>query len=159
MLIGDFNMTIENKNLEVFMTWFGLECLIKKPTRFQSKNPTCIDLILTYKKDLFKNSDVLEIGISDHHSFIITTLKSQHVKGNAKIKLYRDYSEFNIDNFKAELGDNLNSGIVREYSNFQNIFIQVLNNHAPAKKKTVRFNNSSFMTKTLRKARLCTGLD
>ena len=102
---------------------------------------------------------MLEIGISDHHSFIITTLKSQHVKGNAKIKLYRDCSEFNIDNFKTELGDNLNSGIVTWYSNFQNIFIQVLNNHAPAKQKTVRFNNSSFMTKTLRKARLCTDLD
>ena len=55
MLIGDFNMTTENKNLEVFMNWFGLECLIKKLTCFQSKNSSCIDLILTNKKDLFKN--------------------------------------------------------------------------------------------------------
>ena len=29
MLIGDFNMTIENENLEFFMNSFGLECLIK----------------------------------------------------------------------------------------------------------------------------------
>ena len=29
MLIGDFNMTTENENLEVFMNSFGLECLIK----------------------------------------------------------------------------------------------------------------------------------
>ena len=29
----------------------------------------------------------------------------------------------------------INCGIVTEYSNFQNIFIQVLNNQAPAKKK------------------------
>ena len=57
-----------------------------------------------------------------------------------------------MDNFKAELDDKLKSGVVTEYSNFQNIFIQVLNNHAPAKKKIVRFNNSPFMTKTLRKA-------
>ena len=133
------------------MNSFGLECLIKKPTCFQSKNPSCIDLILTNKKDLFKNSNVLEVGISDHHSLTITTLKSQLVKGNAKTKLYRDYSEFNMDNFKAELDDKLKSGVVTEYSNFQNIFIQVLNNHAPAKKKIVRFNNSPFMTKTLRK--------
>ena len=34
MLIGDFNMAIENKNLEVFMNSFGLECLIKKQTGF-----------------------------------------------------------------------------------------------------------------------------
>ena len=95
---------------------------------------------------------MLEVEISDHHSLIITALKSQLVKGNAKTKLYPDYSEFNMDNFKAELDDKLKSGVVTEYSNFQNIFIQVLNNHAPAKKKIVRFSNSPFMTKTLRKA-------
>ena len=59
MLIGDFNMTIENKNL--FLNSFGLECLIKKPTGFQSKNPSCFDLTLTNKKDLFKTSNVLFI--------------------------------------------------------------------------------------------------
>ena len=115
MLIGDFNITIEKKNLEVFMNSFGLECLIKKPTCFQSKNPSCIDLILANKKDLFKNSNVLEVGTSDHHSMIITALKSQLVKGNAKRKLYRDYNEFNMDNFKAELDNKLKSGVVIEY--------------------------------------------
>ena len=84
MLTGDFNMTIENKNLEVFINSLDLECLIKKPTCFQSKNPSCIDLILTNKKELFKNWNVLEGAISDHHSLIITALKSQLVKGNAK---------------------------------------------------------------------------
>ena len=152
MLIGDFNMAIENKNLEVLMNSFGLECLIKKPTCLQSKNPSYIDLILTNKEDLFKNSNVLEVGISDHHSLIITALKSQLVKGNAKIKLYRDYSEFNMDNSKAELDNKLKSGVVTEYSNFQKSFIQVLNNHSPAKKKIMLFNNSPFMTKNLRKA-------
>ena len=139
MLIGDFNMTIENKNLEFFMNSFGLESLIKKPTCSQSKNPSCIDLILTNEKDLLKNSNVLEVGISDHHGLIITALKSQLVKGNAKRKLYRDYSEFNMDNFKAELDDKLKSGVVTEYSNFQNIFIQILNNHVLAKKKNCAF--------------------
>ena len=28
MLIGNFNMTIENRNLENFMNWFGVECFI-----------------------------------------------------------------------------------------------------------------------------------
>ena len=57
-----------------------------------------------------------------------------------------------MDNFKAELEDKLKGGIETEYSNFQNIFIEVLNNQAPAKKKNVRFNNKPFMIKTLRKA-------
>ena len=57
-----------------------------------------------------------------------------------------------MDNFKAELDNKLKSGVITAYSNFQNIFIQVLNNHAPAKKKNLLFNDNSFMTKTLRKA-------
>ena len=77
MLIGDFHLTAENKNLKVFMNTFDLECLIKKPTCFQSTSPNCMDLILTNKKEFFKNSNVLEAGISDHHSLIVTALRSQ----------------------------------------------------------------------------------
>ena len=51
MLMGDFNLNFENKNLEVFMSTFDMECLIKKPTCFQSAKPNCIDLILTNKKN------------------------------------------------------------------------------------------------------------
>ena len=64
------NLTVNNKNLRVFMNTFNLDSLINKPTYFQSANPTCVDLILTNKKSLFKNSKFLEVGISDHHSSI-----------------------------------------------------------------------------------------
>ena len=59
VLIGDFNLTVNKKILGVLMNTFNLESLINKPTCFQSANPTCIDLILTNKKTLFKNSNVL----------------------------------------------------------------------------------------------------
>ena len=54
MLTGDFNLTVNNKNLGVFMNTLSLESFINKPTCFQSANPICIDLILTNKKNLFK---------------------------------------------------------------------------------------------------------
>ena len=88
MLMGDFKLTVENKNLEVFMRTFDMKCLIKRTTCFQSAKPNCIDLILTNKNELFKNSNVSKAGISDHHSFIVTALKSHLRKGNAKMKLY-----------------------------------------------------------------------
>ena len=34
VLIGDFNLKIDNKSLEHFMIKFDLECLIKQPTCF-----------------------------------------------------------------------------------------------------------------------------
>ena len=101
----------------------------------QPKNQSCIDRILT-----FENSNLLEAGTSDHRSFIITALKSHLVKGNAEAKLYLGYSEFSLDNFKAELDGKLKSCIVT------------------AKKKNVRFDNIPFMIKTLKKL-LCVDLD
>ena len=50
------------------MNTFDLECLIKEPTWFQFPNPSCIDLILTTKKECLKKSSVLEVRVSDHQS-------------------------------------------------------------------------------------------
>ena len=74
MLIGDFNLTINNKRLQNVMTTFDLECLIKKPTCFQSSNRTCVDLILTSKKEFVKNTDVIEVGISNLFSVFKSNL-------------------------------------------------------------------------------------
>ena len=150
--MGDFNLTVENKNFEVFINTFGMECLIKKPTCFQSAKLNCIDLILTHEKELFKNSNVLQVGISDHHSFIVTALKSQLIKSNAKIKLYHDYSSFQMEMFKADLDQNLKYATSFQYSDFQSTFTQVLHNLAPIKKKILWFDSSPFMAKILRKA-------
>ena len=135
MLIGDINFTIDNKSLENFVSTFDLEWLIKKPTCFQSSNPTCIDLFLTNKKEFFKNTDVIKVGISGHHSLIVTALKSLLLKENAKTKLYRDYSSFNIDYFKKDLDNNMKNNSITEYFHFQNISVKIPHKHAPIKKK------------------------
>ena len=41
---------------------------------------------------------------------------------------------------------------VMKYNNFKDIFLNVLNEHAPMKKNTLRGNNAPFMNKTLSKA-------
>ena len=127
------------------MNTFNLDSLTNKPTCFQSTNPTCTDLILKNKKSLFKNSNVLEVGISDHHSFITTSLKTQLIEGNAKMKLYRDYKTFSIDFFKRDLQESLENHTSYDYSCFENIFISPLNKHASIKKKIMHFSNNPFM--------------
>ena len=143
MLVGDFNLTVKNKNLEVFMTTFDLH-LMKKPTCFQSTSPSCTDLILTNRKELFKNSDVLEVGISDHHSLIGTALRCQLVKSKTKTKLYRDYISFDIKLFKEDLDKNLKSNNTVNFSDFQNTFTTFLHKHPPIKKKVLRFNKKQL---------------
>ena len=64
--------------------WF----LIKKPC-FLYTHPNFTDLV-TNKNEFFKNSNVLDVGISNHHSFIVTVLKKKLTKSDTKIKFYRD---------------------------------------------------------------------
>ena len=68
------------------------------------------------------------------------------------MKLYRDYSSFHMEIFKADLNLNLKCTTGFKHADFQSTFTQVLHNHALIEKKIRRFNSSPFMTKTLRKA-------
>ena len=104
--------------MEPLKSTFDMEWLIKKSTCFQSAKPNCIDLNLTNEKQFFKNSDVFEVGIFDHHSFIFTEIKSHFIKGNAKMKLYRHYCSFQMEMLKADLDQNLKYSFCFEYSDF-----------------------------------------
>ena len=70
---------------------------MKSLTFFQSSKPTCIDLTLTNKKELFKNSKTFEVVISDHHLLALTSMRIQLVKGKPRVKIYRDYKSLNFE--------------------------------------------------------------
>ena len=152
VLLGDFNLSTENSNLKNFMCSFDLESLINSPTCYKSTNPSCIDLILTNKKNHFMKSATFETGLSDHHKLITTILRKTISKGNSKKMFYRDYKRFDQKKFETELKFKLNSQTNLSYSTFQAEFLEILNKIAPVKVKVLRFNNNAFMTKSLRKA-------
>ena len=64
---------------------------------------------------------------------------------------YRDYKYFDRTKFKNNLNEKLSEGI-SNYESFETTFIEVLNKHAPLKKKLLRANHAPYITKTLRKA-------
>ena len=75
VLLGDFNMSTKNTNLKNFIRSFGLDSLIDSPTCYKSINPTCIDLILTNKKNHFMKSTTYETGLPDRHKPTTAILK------------------------------------------------------------------------------------
>ena len=81
-------------------------------------DPTLDQSNFNKQERTFKNNDVFEVGIFDHHNFIVKTLKSQLLKENAKTKLYQDYNPFSLEFFKEDL-ENI---FITEYSDFQNAF-------------------------------------
>ena len=65
---------------------------------------------------------------------------------------YRNYKNFDNSNFKAELRSEIELNQISDYNNFENVFLRVLEKHAPLKKKLVRANEAPYIAKTLRKA-------
>ena len=73
LMLGDFNMTPEDKNTQHFADSFNLENLIKEPTCFKG-SPSCIDLIITNRKPYCKKSCLIETGLSDFHKLTAVSL-------------------------------------------------------------------------------------
>ena len=64
---------------------------------------------------------------------------------------YRDYKYFDRTRFKNNLNEQLSESISNDES-FETTFIEVMNRHAPLRKKFPRANHAPYITKTLRKA-------
>ena len=81
-------------------------------------------------------------------------MKSHIPKQQPKIIKYRNYKGFNETKFRSELTNILDLNIheSRNIEFFKNIFLKVLNKHAPIKTKYLRANHSPFVTKELSKA-------
>ena len=82
---------------------------------------------------------------------VITVTKMTFHKNPPKEIYYRDYKKFDQDLFTEELAEKL-YGCDSCYDTFEEIFTNVLNKHAPLKKKFLRANHAPYMTKTLQKA-------
>ena len=154
ILLGDFNVEVEEKNMSEFTRLYNLRNLEKQKTCFKNpENQSCIDLILTNFPKSFQNGNVFETGLSDFHKLTTTVLKQYSHKLKAKVVNYRDYQKFRNEEFRAQLENEILKRDINntEYQNFLNIFIEVLNKHAPMKQNYLRANQGRFMTKNLHK--------
>ena len=86
-LLGDFDMTPEDKNLQHFTDTSSFEHLINEPTCFKG-TASWIDLIITNRKSYFKDACVTVTGKSDFHKLMAVSLKSEILKTLQKIKAY-----------------------------------------------------------------------
>ena len=155
LVLGDLNSQMSETHMKDFCDLYNLENLIKEPTCYKNpKNPSSIDLMLTNRKNSFCNSMAIETGLSDCHKMTVTVLKMYIRKKEPRCIKYRCYKNYNERKFKNDL---LNCFEMWDeesinYDKFLDIFLRVLDKHAPLKQKVVRGNQSPFMTKELSKA-------
>ena len=154
ILLVDFNVEVKEKNVSGLMSTYNLKSLVKQKTCFKNPgNPSCIDLILTNSPRSFQDNSVFETGLSDFHK-LTTVLKQYFPKPKPKTVNSRDYRNFQNDEFRAELDNEILKRDINniECQHFLNIFIEILNKHAPMKIKYLKANHGKFMTKGLHKA-------
>ena len=89
ILLGDFNVCVDDEGMRNFFNSYNLNSLIKQPTYFKNpENPSCTDLSLTNKTRSFQSTCVIETGLSDFHrmtvcfkeAFSQSTTKSRHIQ-------------------------------------------------------------------------------
>ena len=158
VFLGDFNAGIEETTMKSFCESYNLTSLIKQPTCFKNpEKPSCIDLILTSRPKSFQTTCVIETGLSDFHRMTVSVLKMRFQKLLPRIISYGDFSNYHNANFINSLteilfeGENTES-FVKDPDCFYKVCTEVLNQHAPRKKKFFRGNNKQSMKKALSKA-------
>ena len=154
LLMGDFNAEPTENAMAEFMKVYNLKNLIKGPTCYKNPDkPSSIDLILTNKNKSFHSSHIIETGISDFHKMTVSVMKIYFKKQKSNTIHYRQYKNFSNDKFRADLLNELMKGKIEisRLDIFTRTALHILGNHAPVKQKSVRANESPFMTKTLKK--------
>ena len=89
---------------EVFCDNYGVKTLVRKLTCHKnSENLTCIDLMLTDVPRSFQSTCVIETGLSDFHSIILTVMRKECRKFQSRIISYRSQRHFCNKKFRKNL--------------------------------------------------------
>ena len=100
----------------------------------------------------FQHTETVFTGLSDFHKLVLTVLKINISKNKPREIHYRNYKKFDSLKFNVDLKSAFAHEKIESCIKYDEVFMKVLNRHAPLKKKLLRANHSSHMSKTLRNA-------
>ena len=141
LLTGDINAEIHDDYFENFLYQHELKSLVKEKTCFKSiSKPSCIDLFLTNNPLSFQSTKTASTGLSEFYKLVQIILKTSIFKNKPREIQYRNYKYFNSRKFNRDLKEEFSREYVDSCSKLDEIFLKVLNRHAPLKKKMLRAN-------------------
>ena len=151
-LKGDFNVETNDASMKDFCQIYGCKNIVKDKTCYKNLiNPTCIDLIITNRPKSFQKSKVIKTGLSDFHKISLAVMKVFCNKQKPKIIQYRKYKGFSNEAFMNELESALARFSQISFGTFKSTFDNILQKHAPIKKRYVRANQASFINSKIHK--------
>lgn len=158
-VLGDLNCNwlqptnSNTRRLSSFCDLYQLNQLIKQPTRITDTCSSLIDVLITNNQERIIKSGVCHIGISDHSLIFGIRKVNGAVKKPAKITYSRNFRFFNKNNFLSDLLSQPWSHIQafgnpdQIWSAWKDMFMSVVDKHAPMKTRKVRSNAIPWLTK------------
>ena len=152
IVTGDININTNDQAspgfqaYENFLDTFGLRNMIKQDTCFTNRSKrhvsTSLDVFLTNSANSFFNTRTVSTGISDCHALVGSLLRATYRRSDPHEIEYRNYKKL-YQNFEPFLNDIANIKIPKKRQSYPNQYYNVytkrfeniLNSHAPLKKK------------------------
>jgi hypothetical protein len=162
LLLGDMNydcmVPTKCRPLKTIMEEYALDNVIKKPTFLSQHGASLIDVGLTNCRNRFAEAQTTDIGLSDGHLMITAPLKTHLPRLPAKKITYRSFKEFSPEQYASDVA-HIPFAVAEIFDDpsdiqwIQNKLItEILDDHAPLKKKTIRATQPPFLNTKLRKA-------
>ena len=155
----DISKTPQDPNTRKLLFSFSLyqfDQLINEPTRVTRTSATMIDLFFTNKPENILQSGVIHLGISDH-SLIYAVRKFNSPKCRERLKLVRNFKNFNATDFVWDISQiSWESVVLHNNPNvcwkiWQSLFIEVLDRHAPLRNIRIRATSLPWITQKIKK--------
>ena len=161
-IIGDINVNMlatDSKSISMhdFLGSYSLKNLITDPTCFKGVTSSLIDVILVTNNRRYEKCLNYTCGLSDYHNLIACCTKIHVPRSKPKVVYYRSYKNFNETSFKEDIS-RIPFHIIDVFENtddkywaFNCMTEEIINSHAPLKKKFLRKDNCPHMNSNLKK--------
>ena len=114
------------------------------------KSQTLLHVILTNKAELFTYCDVYDPGISDHAAvYGVMTTRAKYLP--TKVISFRSFKNLHIGSAPSHVGD-IFDGLDDQYSYWNLLMNQVLDDHVPLRRMKVRAHDVPYMNRNWKKA-------
>ena len=161
-IVGDRNINLldpnESKCLTDSMNVTGLQNIINGQTCFKGKDGTLLDIALTTSPNRVTSTVNLNTGVSDFHHLVGFATKITVPKTGNAFVTYRSYKKFNEAEFRQDFANvpyqvsEIFDDIEDKYWFYETLTNEIINSHAPLKKRKTVANPVPFMNSAYRKA-------
>ena len=139
------SMSPEVKNYFQFCSLYGLEQLIKSPTRVTCSTSSLIDHILTTFPERVSQQGIIDVELSNHQLIYCTRkLSPTKVETHEQIT-FRSLENYAAEAYKESLGKENFSDMNKAYENFIQKLVSVIDKLAPFKTKRLKGHSQEWL--------------